>query len=68
MAASGKAGGLYDFDLANSNVKQFLRNSFDSYSEINRLCHFDDVIVFTDIVDGKVKTFDPRTTTVETLL
>ena len=52
--------------LANSNVKQLLRNSSDSCSEIKRLCHYGDVIVFTDIVDRKVKTFDPRTTTVET--
>ena len=68
LAVSGKAGGLYDRDLANSNVKQLLRNSSDSCSEIKRLCHYDDVIVFTDIVDCKVKTFDPRTTTVETLM
>ena len=68
LAASGKAGGLYDCDLANSNVKQLLRNSSDSCSEIKRLCHYGDVIVFTDIVDRKVKTFDPRTTTVETLM
>ena len=65
MAASGKAGGLYDCDLANSNVKQLLRYSPDLCSEIKRLCHYGDVIVFTDIVDRKVKTFDPRTTTVE---
>ena len=52
--------------LANSNVKQLLRNSSDSCSKIKRLCHYGDVIVFTDIVDRKVKTFDPRTTTVET--
>ena len=50
--------GLYDCDLANSNVKQLLRNSSDSYSEIKILCHYDNVIVFTDIVDRKVKTFD----------
>ena len=62
------AGGLYDCDLANSNVKQLLRNSSDSCSEIKRLCHYDDVIVFTDIVDCKVKTFHPRTTTVEALM
>ena len=49
-------GGLYDCDLANSNVKELLRNSSDSWSEIKRLCHCDDVIVFTDIVDRKVKT------------
>ena len=55
-------------DLANLNVKQLLRNSSDSCSEIKRLCHYDDVIVFTDILDCKVKTFDPRTTTVETLM
>ena len=65
LAASGKAGGLYDCDLANSNVKQLLRQSSDSSSEIKRLCHYGDFIVFTDIVDRKVKTFDPRTTTVE---
>ena len=68
LAASAKAGGLYDCDLANSNVKQLLRNSSDSCSEIKRLCHYDDVIVFTDIVDCKVKTFDPGTSTVETLM
>ena len=71
LAASGKgrkAGGLYDRDLANSNVKQLLRNSFDSCSEIKRLCHYGDVIIFTDIVDRKVKTFHPRTITVETLM
>ena len=68
LAVSGKAGGLYDRDLANSNVKQLLRSSSDSYSEIKRLCHYGDVIFFTDIVDRKVKTFDPRTTTVETLM
>ena len=62
------AGGLYDCDLANSNVKQLLRNSSDSCSEIKRLCHYGDVIVFTNIVDRKVKTFDPRTTTAETLM
>ena len=55
-------------DLANLNVKQLLGNSSDSCSETKRLCHYDDVIVFTDIVDCKVKTLDPRTTTVETLL
>ena len=49
-------GGLYDYDLANSIVKQLLRNSSDSCSEIKRPCHYDDVIVFTDIVDRKVKT------------
>ena len=64
LAASGKVGGLYDCNLANSNVKQLLRNSSDSCSEIKRLFHYGDVIVFTDIVDMKVKTFDPRTTTV----
>ena len=42
-------GELYDCDLANSSVKQLLRNSSDSYSEIKRLCHYDAVIVFTDI-------------------
>ncbi|PFX28264.1 hypothetical protein AWC38_SpisGene7062 [Stylophora pistillata] len=68
LAASGKAGGLYDCDLANSNVKQLLQNSSDSCSEIKRLCHYGDVIVFIDIVDRKVKTFDPRTTTVEILM
>ena len=47
--------------------KQLLRNSSDSCSEIKRLCHYGDVIVFTDIVDRKVKTFDPRATNVETL-
>ena len=56
LAASGKAGGLYDCDLANSNVKQLLRNSSDSGSEIKRLCHYHNVIVFTDIVDRKVFT------------
>ena len=60
LAESGKAGGLYDCNLANSNVKQLLRNSSDSCSEIKRLFHYGDVIVFTDIVDMKVKTFDPR--------
>ena len=43
-------------------------NSSDSCSEINRLCHYGDIKIFTDIVDRKVKTFDPRTTTVETLM
>ena len=66
LAVSGKAGGLYDRGY--SNVKQLLRNSFDSCSEIKRLCHYGDVIIFTDIVDRKVKTSDPRTTTVETLM
>ena len=68
LAVSRKAGGLHDHDLAHSNVKQLLRNSSDSCSEIKRLCHYGDVIVFTDIVDRKVKTSDPRTTTVETLM
>ena len=68
LAVSGEAGGLYDRNLANSSVKQLLRNSSDSCSEIKRLCHYGDVIVFTDIVDRKVKTFDPRTITVETLM
>ena len=68
LAVSGEAGGLYDRNLANSSVKQLLRNSSDSCSEIKRLCHYGDVIVFTDIVDRKVKTFDPRTTTAETLM
>ena len=68
MAASGKAGGSYNCDLANSNVKQLLRNPSGSCSEIKRLCHNGDVIVFTDIVDRKVKTFDPRSTTVEPLM
>lgn len=58
LAASRKAGGFYDCDLANSNVQQLLRNSSDSCSEIKRLCHYGDVIVFTRIVDRKVKTFD----------
>ena len=65
LAVSGKAGRLYDRNLASSNVKQLLRNSSDSCSEIKRLCHYGDVLVFTDIVDRKVKTFDPRTITVE---
>ena len=51
LAAFGKAGGLYDCDLANSNVKQLLRTSSDSCSEIKRLCHYGDVIVFSEIVD-----------------
>ena len=68
LATSGNAGGLYDCDLANSNVKQLLQNSSDSCSEIKRLCHYGDVIVFTDIVDRKVKTFDPKTSTVKTLM
>ena len=39
-AASRKVGGLYDCDLANSNVNsQLLRDSSDSCSEIKRLCH-----------------------------
>ena len=63
LAVSGKAGGLHDHDLANSNVKQLLRNSSYSGSEIKRLCHYGDVIVFTDIIDRKVKTI-----TVETLM
>ena len=50
LAASGKAGELYDCDPANSNVKQLLRNSSDSCSEIKRLFHYGDVITFTDIV------------------
>ena len=50
--------GLYHCDLTNSNVKQLLRNSSDSCNEIKRLCHYDDVIVFTDIVDRKVKTIE----------
>ena len=54
LAASGKAGGLYDCDLSNSNAKQLLRNSSDSCSEIKRLCHYGDVIVFTDIVDTQL--------------
>ena len=65
LASCAKAGGLYDCNLANSNVKQLLRNSSDSCSEIKRLRHYGDVIVFTDIVDRKVET---RTTTVETLM
>ena len=68
LAVSGKAGRLYDRDIANSNVKQLLRYSSDSCCEIKRLCHYGHVIVFTDIVDCKVKTFDTRTTTVETLM
>ena len=64
LAAYGKAGGL---SYANSNAKELLRNSSGSCSEIKRLCHHGDVIVFTDIVDRKFRTFDPRTTTVETL-
>ena len=59
---------LYDCDPANSKVKQLLRNSSYSCSEIKRLCYYGNVIVFTDIVDRKVKTFDPRITTVETLM
>ena len=51
LAASGKVGGLYDCVLENSNVKQLLRNSSDSCSEIKGLCHYGDVIVFTDIED-----------------
>ena len=68
MAVSGKAGGLYDRDLANSNVKQLLRNSSNSCGKIKRLRHYGIVVVFTDIVDRKVKTFDPGTITVETLI
>ena len=68
LAVSGKAGRLYDGNLANSNVKQLLWNSSDSCSEIKRLCHYGDVIVFTDIVDRKAKTCDPRSITVETLM
>ena len=60
LAASGKAGGLYECDLANSNVKQLLRNSSDSCSEIKRLRHYDDVIVFTDIVDRRLRPLIPE--------
>ena len=67
LAASGKAGGLYDCDLANSNIKQLLRNCSDSCGEIKRLCNYGDVIVFTDIVDRPF-IVDPRTTPVETLM
>ena len=39
-AVSGKVSGLYDCDLANSNVNsQLLQDSSDSCSEIKRLCH-----------------------------
>ena len=38
--APRKVGGLYDCDLANSNVNsQLLRDSSDSCGEIKRLCH-----------------------------
>ena len=60
LTASGKAGGLYEYDLANSNVKQLLRNSSDSCSEIKRLCHYDDVIVFTDIVERRLRPLIPE--------
>ena len=60
LAASGKAGGVYECDLANSNVKQLLRNSSDSCSEIKRLRHYDDVIVFTDIVDRRLRPLIPE--------
>ena len=68
LAATGAAGGLYGCNLDSVNVERLLRNSSDSCKEIRRLYGYEGNIVFTDNKDQKVKTFNPLSATVETLL
>lgn len=68
LAATGTAGGLYGCNFETSNVERLLRNSSDSCNEINRLYGYGGSIVFTDSKDPRVKTFDPLTATVKTLM
>ena len=68
LAATGAAGGLYNCNLDSVIVERLLRNSSDSCKEIKRLYGYEGNIVFTDNKDQKVKTFNPLSATVETLL
>ena len=68
LAATSAAGGLYGCNLDSVNVERLLRNSSDSCKEIRRLYGYEGNIVFTDNKDQKVKTFNPLSATVETLL
>ena len=68
LAATSAAGGLYGCSLDSVNVERLLWNSSDSCKEIRRLYGYDGNIFFTDNKDQKVKTFNPLSTTVETLL
>ena len=68
LAATSAAGGLYSCNLDSVNVERLLRNSSDSCKEIKRLYGYEGNIVFTDNKDQKVKTFNPLSATVETLL
>ena len=51
-----------------TSIERLLRNSSDSCKEIRRLYGYEGNIVFTDNKDQKVKTFNPLSATVETLL
>lgn len=68
LAATSAAGGLYGCNLDSVNVERLLRSSSDSCKEIRRLYGYEGNIVFTDNKDQKVKTFNPLSATVETLL
>lgn len=68
LAATGTAGGLYSCNLETLDVERLLRNLSDSCNEIKRLYGYGGSIIFTDSQDHKVKTFDPLTTTVKTLM
>ena len=68
LAVTSAAGGLYGCNLDSVNAERLLRNSSDSCKEIRRLNGYEGNIVFTDYKDQKVKTFNPLSATVETLL
>ena len=55
-------------NLNSVNVERLLRDSSDSCKEIRRLYGHEGNIVFADNKDQKVKTFNPLSATVETLL
>lgn len=68
LAATSAAGGLYGCNLDSVNVERLLRSSSDSCKEIRRLYGYEGNIVFTYNKDQKVKTFNPLSATVQTLL
>lgn len=75
LAATSAAGGLYgcmvmwlEGYMVVTSIERLLRNSSDSCKEIRRLYGYEGNIVFTDNKDQKVKTFNPLSATVETLL
>lgn len=68
LVSTGTAGGLYGCNLKTFNVERLLRNSSDSCKEVKRLYGYGGNIVFTDNKDYKVKTLNPLSATVETLI